>query len=217
LVAAKLSPHDPWAVCLVDAFNNIVRIKDAPDAALLEPIPLRKTTVPPAIPDRIDRNAKTGTVYVADIYRGEGLAGVPRGSVKSMRVVAYYYGSRGMGGLLGTIGMDGPWDIRQVLGTVPVEADGSAYFEAPADTPIALQPLDREGKALQQMRSWLTVRPGERVSCTGCHDKQDRATPNGFTLAQRRGAAAIEPWHGPPRGFSFAREVQPILDRHCVA
>lgn len=217
LVSAKLSPRDPWAVYLVDAFNNIVLIKEAPAAALLEPIPLRKAAPAPVIADRIDRSAKSGTVYIADIYRGEGLAGVPRGTVKSMRIVAYYYGSRGMGGLLGTIGMDGPWDIRQVLGTVPVEADGSAFFEAPADTPITLQPLDHEGKAMQQMRSWLTVRPGERVSCTGCHDKQDHATPNGFTLAQQRGPAAIEPWHGTARGFSFKREVQPVLDRHCGA
>jgi formylglycine-generating enzyme required for sulfatase activity len=215
LVAAKLSPDAPWAICLVDAFNNIVRIKEAPDAALLEPIPLGATMAAPVIPDRIDRDAKTGTVYVADVYRGEGLAGIPSGSVKRMRVVAYYYGSRGMGGVLGSIGMDGPWDIRHVLGTVPVEADGSVSFEAPADTPISLQPLDHEGKAVQQMRSWLTVRPGERVSCTGCHDQQSHATPNDLTLAQKRGPVPIEPWYGPPRGFSFAREVQPVLDRHC--
>lgn len=217
LVSVRLSAKQPWAIYLVDAFDNMVKIKDAPGSALLEPIPLRRTARPLSIPDRIDRSKTTGTVYVADVYRGDGLRGIPRGTVKKLRLVSYYYGSRGMGGLLGSIGMDGPWDIRHVIGTVPVEADGSAYFEAPADTPITIQPLDDEGKALQQMRSWLVTRPGERVSCTGCHDKQNAATPNDATHALRREPSPVKPWHGPTRGFSFAREVQPVLDRHCVA
>ena len=40
-------------------------------------------------------------------------------------------------------------DIRSVLGTVPVEEDGSAHFTVPANTPIALQPLDENGAAAQ--------------------------------------------------------------------
>ncbi len=155
-------------------------------------------------------------MYLADVYQGGGLAGVPRGEVKQLRVISYYFSSRGMGGLLGSIGMDGPWDIKQVLGTVPVQEDGSALFKIPANTPIAVQPLDAEGKSLQPMRSWFVGVPGEMVSCVGCHERQNDATINRPTLALNQQAAAITPWYGPRRGFSFAREVQPVLDHYCV-
>ena len=91
-----------------------------------------------------------------------------------------------MGGLLGAIGMDGPWDIKRVLGTVPVEADGSAKFRVPAYTPIAVQPLDEDGRSLQLMRSWFTAMPGEVLSCVGCHEQQNSATPNQSALAAAR-------------------------------
>jgi formylglycine-generating enzyme required for sulfatase activity len=95
--------------------------------------------------------------------------------------------------------------------------DGSARFRVPAYTPIALQPLDAEGKAVQLMRSWITAMPGETVSCVGCHEKQNTAPPVRRCLATSRPPAEIEPWFGPPRGFDFRREVQPVLDRYCVA
>ena len=86
----------------------------------------------------------------------------------------------------------------------------------PANTPIAVQPLDEEGRAVQVMRSWFTAMPGERVSCVGCHEPQNSGPPVGPSLAARRAPTPIEPWYGPARGFSFKREVQPVLDRHCV-
>ena len=88
----------------------------------------------------------------------------------------------------GAIGMDGPWDIKRVLGTVPVEEDGSALFRVPANTPITVQPLDAEGQALQLMRSWFTAMPGESLSCVGCHESQNSGTPNRQRLAARRPA-----------------------------
>ena len=113
------------------------------------------------IPDRVDLTRKDAVVYLSDIYHGPGLQGIPRGTVKKLRLFTYHFSYRGMGGLLGAIGMDGPWDIKRVLGTVPVEEDGSAIFRVPANTPISVQPLDAEGKALQLMRSWFTAMPGE--------------------------------------------------------
>ncbi len=82
-----------------------------------------------------------------------------------------------MGGQIDRVGMDGPWDVKQIIGTVPVEKDGSAQFRVPAYVPIAVQPLDAEGKALQLMRSWFTCMPGETASCVGCHEKQSNAPP----------------------------------------
>lgn len=218
LVAMKENPQAPWGIYLVDVFDNLTLLHSEPGCALLEPVPLRPRKPPPVIPSRVNPQSKEALVHIADIYAGNGLAGVPRGTVKRLRVVGYQFAFRGMGGQVNRVGLDGPWDVKRVLGTVPVEPDGSASFRIPANTPVSLQPLDSEGKALQLMRSWLTAMPGETVSCVGCHDRENRAGgPSSHALALRRQPSALEPWLGPPRGFSFSREVQPVLDRHCVA
>ncbi len=184
--------------------------------ALLEPVPFRKTARPPVIPSRVDLSQKTGLLYMTDVYEGPGLKGVPRGTVKKLRLVTYHFAYHGMGGQQNRVGLDGPWDIKRVLGTVPVEKDGSALFRVPANTPISIQPLDSEGKAIQLMRSWTTVMPGERQSCVGCHESQNTVSPGKGNIASRRAPSEITPWYGPVRGFSFKREVQPVLDTYCV-
>jgi formylglycine-generating enzyme required for sulfatase activity len=103
-----------------------------------------------------------------------------------------------------------------VLGTVPVEADGSVKFRVPANTPISIQPLDAEGKAVQIMRSWTTAMPGENLSCIGCHERQNSAPVNGKSMAFSREPSEIKPWYGPTRGFAYSREVQPVMDKYCV-
>ncbi|MCP4784009.1 MAG: SUMF1/EgtB/PvdO family nonheme iron enzyme [Fuerstiella sp.] len=216
IVSCKPTPQSLWGIYLVDVFDNIVLIKESPNHALLEPIPLRETPTPPAIADKVDLASKEATIYISDIYDGQGLKGIPRGTVKSLRLFSYHFAYQDMGGLLGVIGMDGPWDIKRVIGTVPVQADGSARFLIPANTPISVQPLDEEGKALQLMRSWATAMPGEVVSCTGCHASSHAAPRAQQTLALQQPTARIKPWHGPTRGFSYAREVQPVIDRYCV-
>ena len=166
-------------------FDNIVPLCNLDGHALLEPIPLRATSRPPVVPDRVDLDRRDAVVHLADIYRGDGLKGVPRGTVKKLRLFTYHFAYQGGGGLLGVVGLDGPWDIKRVLGTVPVNPDGSALFRIPANTPISLQPLDAEGKALQVMQSWLVGMPGETVSCVGCHEPQS-TTPIAYdTVAAR--------------------------------
>ena len=64
------------------------------------------------------------------------------------------------------------------------------------------------------MRSWMTAMPGETLSCVGCHDRQNSTPPVAKSLALSKPPAEITPWHGPARGFSFVREVQPVLDRY---
>ncbi len=216
LVAAQLSPAAPWGVYLADTFDNLVLLREEPGHVLLEPIPVRPRPRPAVLPTRVDLAADDASVQIADVYLGPGLEGVPRGTVKSLRVFSYHFAYQGMGGLIGVLGVDGPWDVKRVLGTVPVEADGSANFRVPAETPISVQPLDVEGKALQLMRSWMTAMPGETLSCVGCHDGQRSPAPHALPLAMGRAPSEIEPWYGPPRGFSFAREVQPVIDRHCL-
>lgn len=216
LVSCKPSPEALWGIYLVDVFDNITLVKEMPGYALLEPVPLRRVPPPPAIADKVDLKSKSATVYIVDIHAGDGLKDIPRGKVKRLRIFTYHYAYQGMGGLLGTIGMDGPWDIKRIVGTVPVQEDGSVKFRVPANTPLSIQPLDEEGKALQLMRSWTTAMPGETVSCTGCHQPSGAAPSPKRTIAESRPASEIEPWYGPTRGFSYAREIQPVVDRYCT-
>jgi formylglycine-generating enzyme required for sulfatase activity len=216
LVAAKLTANSLWGIYLADVFDNLVLVKEVEGAALLWPAPVVKREPPPVIQDRVKPDTDACSVFVADVNAGPGLQGVPRGTVKKLRVIEYYFSKRGMGGLYGTLGADGPWDVKRVLGTVPVEPDGSAYFTMPANTPVSVQPLDAQGQALQLERSWFVGMPGERVSCLGCHESQDAAAVSRSTAAMRRAPSKIDEWFGPARGFGFVREVQPVLDRHCV-
>ena len=216
LVSCKPAADAPWGVYVADVFDNVVLVHRQPGYALLEPIPLRKTPRPPIVPDRVDLTRRDAEVHLIDAYAGPGLRGVPRGTIKALRVVSYHFAYQGMGGEPDAMGLDGPWDVKRILGTVPVCEDGSARFRVPACTPIALQPLDAEGKAVQVMRSWFTAMPGEVLSCAGCHEPQSETPAVRQTAAMRLPAARIRPWYGPARGFDFRREVQPTLDRYCV-
>ncbi|MEE8450438.1 MAG: SUMF1/EgtB/PvdO family nonheme iron enzyme [Thermoguttaceae bacterium] len=216
LVSMSLEGGSSWALYLVDVFDNLVLLKEEKGYDLLEPTPLAPRPLPPVIPSRVDPRNTHATVYLEDIYEGDGLPGVPRGTVKSLRLLTYHFAYRGMGGQQDPLGLDGPWDIKCVLGTVPVEPDGSALFYVPANMPISFQPLDGQGRAIQLMRSWSTAMPGENVSCVGCHQRQNAGPPAKSTIAARKSPSKIAPWHGPVRGFSFAREVEPIVNRYCA-
>jgi len=216
LVSAQPSASANWGIYLVDTFDNLVLIKEIDDYALIEPIPLQARKLPKILPNRVVSDRTDATVYLEDIYAGAGLQGVPKGTIKELRLFSYHYAFHSMGGQTNHVGLDGPWDVKRIMGTVPVAEDGSALFKIPANTPISVQPLDGEGKSLQLMRSWLTAMPGETLSCTGCHGGHRQAPNNHVTLALQKTAEPIKPWYGPTRGFSFVREVQPVLDRHCV-
>ncbi len=215
LAACQPNEESPWGVYLVDVFDNIMPIYAQAGVAMLEPVPLRRTQRPRTIPDRIDMRRKDAVVYLTDVYRGGGLAGVPRGTVKQLRLYAFDYGYHGLANHT-YIGIEGPWEVHRILGTAEVESDGSSAFRIPANTPIAVQPLDADGKALQLMRSWFVAMPGERISCVGCHERTIDPPPAQPSLAARKPPQTIQPWFGPPRGFSFDREIQPVLERYCV-
>jgi formylglycine-generating enzyme required for sulfatase activity len=215
LVAAQVNAQAPWGIYLADVFDNLLPLLKNPQHDFFEPLPLRPAVKPPAIPDRVDLARDDATVFLHDIYAGPGLAGVPRGAVKRLRIAAYHYGYPGMAGP-DKIGRSGPWEVMRILGTVPVREDGSAAFRVPACTPLSVQPLDAEGKALALMRSWYTAMPGESASCIGCHEQPNDTPAARADLAAQEKPVEIEPWYGPPRGFDFAREVQPVLDKYCV-
>jgi len=110
---------------------------------------------------------------------------------------------------------------KRILGTVPVEPDGSAHFEVPAGAFVYFQLLDERGMMVQSMRSGTLVQSGELTGCVGCHEDRRKAPPALFAklptpLALRREPSALAGWQGPPRFFNYLSEVQPVFDRYCV-
>ncbi|MHC4112147.1 MAG: HzsA-related protein [Planctomycetota bacterium] len=192
-------------------------------------IPVVARRKPHVRPSLVDYRKKTGTYYVQDVYIGPGLEGIPRGTVKKLRVVTLEFRAAGIGdtrnsgpggGSLAStpVGVGNTsWDVKVVLGDATVYADGSAMFTVPAQTPVYFQALDGKGHVVQTMRSWSTLQPGETFSCVGCHEnKSETPALNRQTLAMKAGPETLKPFYGPPRGFSFNAEIQPILDRHCI-
>lgn len=105
--------------------------------------------------------------------------------------------------------------VKRILSTVPVEADGSVYFEAPPGRALHFQLLDEHYRCLQTMRSFTGVMPGEKRGCIGCHESHSTAPPPKAGLAMRRPPQPPAP---PPWGdesIGYERFVQPVLDRWC--
>lgn len=200
-----------------------------PDLAVQRPVALGHRVVPTVLPDAVRYAKKTGTYYVHDVYQGVGLEGIPRGEAKTIRVVRLNYRAAGIGLSQnkgeGGVSMNstpvsignGTWDIKEILGDVEIEPDGSALFEVPADESIYLQVLNARGEVIQTTRTWDTVRPGENKSCVGCHVSPDVAVPSAQTLATQQPPQKLKPFYGETRGFSFQKEIQPILDQSCVS
>ncbi len=196
-----------------------------------QPIPLAPRPLPHVWPSTVNYTRKTGTYYVHNVYLGPGLGGVAKGTAKALRVVALEYRAAGIGsndsegpagGALSSTPpsiRNGSWDVKRVLGTTPIQEDGSCLFVAPSRTPLYFQILDANGCAIQTMRSWSTLQPNEFFSCTGCHENKNEAAPFNTTIrtAVKSPPEALEPFYGPARGFSFPKEIQPILNRRCVS
>jgi hypothetical protein len=199
-----------------------------PRVSCNQPVPLHRPAAR-RYPNLVDYTKALGSYYVEDVYAGPGLAGIARGTVKKLRVVALDFraallGGNGNGGPAGgafvatpvSVG-NGCWDSKIVLGETPVEEDGSAQFLVPARTPLYFQAVDADGYVVQTMRSWSTLQPGENAACVGCHESKNCAPPSyRVSVAKRRAPRPLQPFGGPPRGFSFPKDIQPILDRSCT-
>ncbi len=194
-----------------------------------QPIPLAPREIPRRIPRLAAPGKDTGAFYIDNVYVGQGLKGIEKGTIKRLRVIALDFRAAAIGisfnnGPAGNARLDTPisiggsWDVKQVLGEAQVYEDGSASFIVPARTPVYFQAIDEDGRAVQSMRSWATLQGGETLSCIGCHASRNR-TPRAAgrnTIAQSKGPRELMPFYGWARGFSYLKEIQPILDRHCV-
>lgn len=217
LAASNLKPGEQsMNIVFCDVFDNIVPLTSSKYFIYGEPRPVKATAKPPVIPDRVKLDKSVATAYITDVYEGRPMRGVPRGEAKSLRVFMSEYSPRNTGSHY-AMGMESNWDLKVLYGTAPINEDGSAMFEVPANQPVTVQVLDGQGRALAWMRSWFTAMPGETLSCIGCHENQNDAPPAKFTIASRQRPAKLTPWYGEPRTFSFLNEVQPVLDRNCIA
>lgn len=192
---------------------------DRPEMMLHEPWPVRPRPRERLVATRSDASQATGHLLLADVTRGRNMEGVEPGEIKKLLVLeqlpAAFHNSPGFDG----ISLWGTFSLHRILGTVPVEPDGSAFFEVPAMRSLFFVALDEHDLAVKKMQSFVTVQPGETTSCVGCHEPRTMApaNPGSATVrALQRPASRIVPIEGMPEIVDFRRHVQPILDKHCV-
>lgn len=184
-----------------------------------EPRPLVARPRELAVPPRTDYAKTTGRLVLADAHVGRNMVGVAPGDVKRLLVVEALPKPINYGGGMEPITYGGSFSLERILGTVPVEEDGSAYLELPANRSLFFIAQDGQGDTIKRMQSFLSVMPGETTSCVGCHEPRTQAVANpGARLLQalQRAPSTIEPLPDIPAIFDFPRDIQPILDRHCL-
>lgn len=217
-----------FALYLIDVHGNKELLHRDPVLSCTSPMPLKARRRPPVLPAAPDPGRPPyAAAYVADVY--EGLPGVPRGTVRSIRILQHvgWPLNAEIGGQRWIPGNAyekhfgfWSWSPVRVIGTAAVEADGSAHFKVPVDTAVYFQALDERQMEVRRMRSHVTFQRGEVRGCRGCHESQAR-TPADYgapaTAAMRREpeTPAPPPW-GARRLLGYEWLVQPVLDRHCV-
>ena len=222
--AARRGTKNNYGIYLVDAFGNKDLVYRDPALSCLSPIPLRAREKPPVLPSlartvgtAVCGSPQTAQVGILNVY--DSLKPFPEGTkIKAIRIIQVLPKTTP---LIDEpkIGFGSEKGARAVLGTVPVESDGSAYFSLLTGVPVYFQVLDEHGLAIQSMRSDTYVHPGEQLLCRGCHEPRNAApvVPQRIPLAFRRLPSAIQPDVDGSNPFSFPRLVQPVLDRNCVA
>ena len=188
-----------------------------PSMMLHEPRPVRSRPREPVIPSRSDQDTPRGRLILSDVNRGRNMEGVKPGEIKKLLVLETLPKPVNFSGTMEPISLGGTFTLPRILGTVPVEPDGSAFLEVPALRPLFFVALDENGRSVKRMQSFTSVMPNETTSCVGCHEHRTNAPPTTANpLALRRRPSKIEPLADMPDVFDFPRDIQPILDAHCV-
>ncbi|MCA9442864.1 MAG: hypothetical protein KC964_18825, partial [Candidatus Omnitrophica bacterium] len=211
----QLRAPNGMGLYLFDAEGNMELLHRDPEIGSECPIPIRPRETPPILANGSGPNSDMkGRFLISDVY--SGLPNVEEGEIQNLRVVAVPAKTQPtMDSPKLGITKDDPG--KCVLGTVPVEKDGSAYFEVPAGVIVFFQVLDRQGMAIQTMRTTTHVQPGQTLSCIGCHEPRLKAPPVKQALASLRVPSKIEPGPEGSWPLRFDRLIQPVLDQHCVS
>ncbi len=220
-------PKGHYGLYLLDSFGNRELLYRDVEIGSHNPLPLRPRPVPPVIPEQSQRIAENeepeAIVGVVDVY--DSLMPWPEGTkIDALRVYQIFPLSVASDLVPHNTGIQIPQGAdsinlaRAVLGTVPVESDGSAYFKIPALRTVYFQALDSDGLAVTSMRSATQFQPGEQAMCQGCHEPRHNAPPPvAFPMAMQRPPSVLEPDVDGSNPFSYPRLVQPVLEQNCVA
>ncbi|HOX56035.1 MAG TPA: hypothetical protein P5205_02855 [Candidatus Paceibacterota bacterium] len=200
-----------------DRWGNLELLYGDPEISCMYPTPLGARAKPPVIPRVADATlGDEGELMLADV--NHSLASLPRSrTVTQLRIFQVLPKTGSHVANQPRIGYANAESARMFLGSVPVEADGSAYFRAPARKPLYLQAVDAGGRAVQGMRSVLYLQPGEKRGCVGCHEPASASPGRRQTLSQARPPSRIEPGPDGSRPMSYMRLIQPILNSRCVS
>jgi Hydrazine synthase alpha subunit middle domain/NedA-like, galactose-binding domain/WD40-like Beta Propeller Repeat len=202
-------------VCWFDAAGQLEPLYRDPRISTVYPIPVRPRPLPPVLAAQARLGGpKEGRFLLADVYRGLGQ--VKRGDIKRLRIVAVPPKTHPTMNFP-NMGLTHDDPGKCVLGTVPVEADGSAWFRAPSGLTLFFQALNAQGLAVQTMRSATYAQPGETVGCLGCHEPRNQTAAAGRLFAMAREPSRITPGPEGSWPLRFDRLIQPVLDRQCVS
>jgi hypothetical protein len=199
-----------------DCFGNLELLYRREGISAVYPIPLVPRSTPPtATPIESAKGEQEGEFLLSDVRRS--LLSMPSlRRITQLRVFQVLPKSRSDSASEPRIGHPDQANARMLLGTVPVESDGSAYFRAPANKPLYFQAVDESGRAVQGMRTVVYLQPGERRGCVGCHEPPGTAPESRPILAPLRGPSTIEPGPDGTRPFGYPRLIQPLLDQYCT-
>jgi hypothetical protein len=215
---------EQMGIYLLDTFGNEILLH-AEGPGCFDPMPVGGRPRPMVIPPRRDFENSLGYFFVTNVYEGTHMEGVRHSTIKHLRVVESPEKRFWTHAQWGGQGVHCPalnwhsFENKRILGTVPVERDGSAHFEVPSDRFVYFQLLDENKMMIQSMRSGTVAQSGEVTGCVGCHeDRREAPKPssNKTPMALQRPASKLNGWKGEPRLFSYIREVQPVFDKHCV-
>ncbi len=208
-------PANGMGLYLFDAAGNMELLYRDPAISSMYPIPLRPRPTPYRVADTVDRDGpQEGRFLLADVY--SGLRDVEHGTIQSLRIVAVPAKTHPTMNFP-NLGVTRDDPGKCVLGTVPVEKDGSAYFRVPAGVSVFFQALDARGMAVQTMRSATHVQPGQTLACIGCHESRREAPPQKAPLAALRAPSRIAVGPEGSWPLRFDRLVAPIIEKRCVS
>jgi len=176
-------------IVLVDARGQAVSVyecsREEAAAGLMchEPRPLAPRSRERLLAPRVNPAQETGRLVLMDVYEGRNMAGVERGEIKKLLVLESLPKPINFTGGMDPLSYGGTFTLERVLGTVPVEPDGSAYFEAPALRSLLFIALDERDLSVKRMQSFCTVQPGETLGCVGCHEPRSQTPPAPYPLS----------------------------------
>lgn len=215
-VRDERNPSNALGIYLYDVFGNLELLYRDPEISSLYPIPVAPRPKPQSQTSLAKWDGKQeGAFLIQDVYRG--LGEIPRGMIKRLRVIAVppkvqpHMNQPVLG-----VSAEDPG--KYVLGTVPVEADGSAHLRVPSGLPVFFQALDDTGVAIQTMRTLTYAMPGQTLACIGCHEHRDEAPAVAApVLAALRAPSKLAPGPSGSWPLRFDQLVQPVLDRQCIS